>query len=311
MSVLEELELRAGASDEDRETWLAERAKGITATEVRDLAKSGGSEAAMQRILDDKRHPNSFDNKWVSWGRKREAEFLGPWAEHTLNIVPEHRVFHSAEDPRFLASPDGIGVVDGQLVLCEDKTSKHDVSDLGVLQDLGYTDQCQWQMFVTGATRVALVGEQHDDKWFDRGGAFPEPTPLNLEPTVVWIPRDEKRIQELKELALDWFEWRDSPHRGEDPSRFVDLVDRLRRARAAAAPFQADVQEAEKELREALTREDVHRLETDRWKVSFSAPAHRFTFDSKAFKKADPETFNKFLKESTPKPRLVLTEKEK
>ena len=36
-AVLETLEARAGASDQDRPAWLAVRRTGITATEIRDL----------------------------------------------------------------------------------------------------------------------------------------------------------------------------------------------------------------------------------------------------------------------------------
>lgn len=311
MSALDDLELRAGASDEDRDAWLAERAQGITATEVRDLAKASGSEAAMQRILDEKRTPRSFDNKWVAWGRKREAEFLAPWAERQFGIRPEHRVFHSVEDPRFLASPDGIGLIDGEIVLAEDKTSKHDLSRWDVLQDLGYADQVQWQMFVTSAVKTALIGEQHDDRWLDHGGEFPEPTPRYLDPSVTWILRDEQRIAQLKQFALDWLTWAQEKREATDPTPFVDLVDRVRRARAAAAPFQDEVKQAEEALRGALTEGNVHRLETSLWKVSFPEASVRHTFDSKAFKAEHPDIYKQFTKETTAKPRLTITEKEK
>lgn len=305
-----ELELRAGASDEDREAWLAERATGVTATEVKELAQ-GGPEAKWW-VLDRKVSPRNFDSKQMAWGRKREAERLAPWAEDEFGFRWEHRVFHSALNSQYLASPDAIMVnLDMQIVLAEFKTSKFNLSSVNELRKLGYTDQVQWQMFVTGAVSTLIIGEQHDDHWIDRGGEWPEPTPLTLEPSVVEVPRDDGRIDFLRRQADMFLEFMVNPDRT-GPAAYEALVDRVRRARVSEASAHEITAAAEKALRAALDEGHVEHLETDRWRLSYSTPKPRRTFDSRAFEKADPDTYQKYVREGKPgKPRLTLTEKEK
>ena len=70
----EDLYVRAGASDTDREAWLAQRRTGITATEVRDIAKGGA--VKRKELIGYKLHPetNTFTgNQYTEWGKKREA----------------------------------------------------------------------------------------------------------------------------------------------------------------------------------------------------------------------------------------------
>jgi hypothetical protein len=310
MSAIEELELRAGASDEDREAWLAERAMGVTATEVKELAMGGPG--APWAVLDRKVNPHNFDTKQMAWGRKREAERLAPWAEDEFGFRWEHRVFHSALNRQYLASPDAIMVnLDGELVLAEFKTSKFNLSSVNELRKLGYTDQVQWQMFVTGAVSTLIIGEQHDDHWIDRGGEWPEPTPLTLEPSVVEVPRDDGRIDFLRRKADEFLEFMVNPDRT-GPAAYEALVDRVRRARVSEASAHEITAAAEKALRAALDEGHVEHLETDRWRLSYSAGKPRESFDSKALKKAHPDIYKLFIKMgATPKPRLTLTEKEK
>ena len=53
MGVLDELEARAGASDQDREQWLAERRRGVTATELRDIMLASNRDVV--RVRDEMR----------------------------------------------------------------------------------------------------------------------------------------------------------------------------------------------------------------------------------------------------------------
>ena len=64
----------------------------------------------------------------------------------------ESRVFSAVDNPRHLASPDGIGVdFDGNVFLGEGKTSKDDLDpQAGNLPDQ-YLYQMQWQMHVIGS----------------------------------------------------------------------------------------------------------------------------------------------------------------
>lgn len=186
------LALRAGASDTDRELWLAERLRGVTATEIRDLVVKGPT--FRRELIDIKlgRTVDSFTgNQYTAWGKKREP-IIAAWVEQSFGILPESRVIRAAENLRLLASPDGVGVdFDGNLLLSEIKTSGHDIAPgTAKYADVGYLLQMIWGMRITGARRCLYVWEQHDGNWQDRGGDYLEPAPLHAQPLTEWIEYD-------------------------------------------------------------------------------------------------------------------------
>jgi hypothetical protein len=156
-----------------------------------------------------------------------------------------------------------------------------------------------------------IIGEQHDDHWIDRGGEWPEPTPLTLEPSVVEVPRDDGRIDFLRRKADEFLEFMVNPDRT-GPETYERLVDAYRTTKASADAAGRKFTEAKEALEAALSKGNVKHLETDLWRLSFSQPKPSRRFDAKAFEKADPDTYQKYLREGKPgKPRLTLTEKEK
>ena len=205
-SVLAELMQRAGASDKDRPAWLAERMGGVTATEIRDLYLKGPT---FKRELIEKklgiREEPFIANKYTAWGNTREP-IIAAWVQARFAIADEHRVFRSADDARFLASPDGVGVNwDAELLVSEIKTSKHDIAPWSPkFEQVGYRLQMIWSMRVTGARRCLYAWEQHDDDWQDRGGEFFKPVPLSAEPLFAWIEYDEDLAVELEQIALNF-----------------------------------------------------------------------------------------------------------
>jgi hypothetical protein len=214
MSVLDELFARAGASDKDRLRWLAERAGGVTATEIRDLYMRYITVSALiKKKLGPPEPP--LTTQWIMWGNTREP-ILADVVNRVYGIHDESRVFHSATNPRHLASPDGVGVVDGELVVSEIKTSKDDIR-LGTkaFDKKGYAIQMTWVMFVTGAHRCLYVAEQHDSDWQDRGGPNLEPEPLGLVPTMEWFEYDEKLAKELEVIATGFLVALDAAKAGE------------------------------------------------------------------------------------------------
>jgi hypothetical protein len=217
---LAELESRAGASDKDRSAWLAERRSGVTATEIRDLYLKGAGyraellkeKAAAAVFVNAKTTGDSAEfkpgssfvaNQYTAWGKKREP-VIARWADQRFAIADESRVFHAADNPRFLASPDGVGVdFDGNLVIDEIKTGKDDLRPSGeAYARKGYGIQQCWGMRVTGARRSKYIWEQHDSNWQDRGGDFLEPAPLHPEPLAEWIEYDETLAAELEAIAI-------------------------------------------------------------------------------------------------------------
>jgi len=174
---LAELETRALASDEDRPSWLAVRRTGCTATDVRDLYLH---KITIDRLVARKlgREPDPSEGarfgKAAAWGNQREPEI----AEEVLaryGMQPEHRVFHAADNPRKLASPDGVGAnFDGEIQVAEIKTHGEDIDiapGSAEYRKKGYRAQKVWQMRVTGARRCLYATEVRlpDSTWYRPG----------------------------------------------------------------------------------------------------------------------------------------------
>lgn len=222
----------------ERPAWLDARLSGVSATEVRDLAKGYGSDRRriMAEKLDGTRDDTMQFNPYVAHGKSRE-EAVSDWIEARFGITAVGNLYINDEDPRKIASPDGVAVspFDGSVLCSEVKTSKHSlmppeiaivhgyytprklngrtVHYEGHFADTGYYDQMQWQMDVLGAEECLFAFEQHDDDWSE----WPEraPRPLTPEPLFFWVKRDEDRIKELRLIAF----------------AFLDEVEREREAR--------------------------------------------------------------------------------
>lgn len=198
-AVIADLESRAGASDQDREAWLAERRQGITATQVRDIVlESMGlpSWSKKQELIDEKlgRRTDDFTGSpYTDWGNEREPVVADMLAGE--GFAAETRVFHHPGNSRYLASPDGIRVdFDEQLDVLEIKTAKHDLPPGSEeIRRKGYELQVQWVMFVLGAQRCRFVVEER----LGQPSSGFEPGALHRH----WIERDEVVIARLVEVA--------------------------------------------------------------------------------------------------------------
>ena len=194
------LDPRAGASDTNTEAWLAERRKGVTATQVAALYRGRitPDALAMNKFIEeckvkqgtvDDTPPTS--NIWIEWGKAREPEIAATVKRMIPSLEHESRVFKSSVNDRYLASPDMIGALGSQCsrALAEIKTSSKFVfPGTKHFQDSGYLEQMQWQMFVLDAEQCLFVLEQHEEF---------RPKPLALRV----IDRDEKLITQLRKLA--------------------------------------------------------------------------------------------------------------
>ncbi len=189
-----DLESRAGASDQDREAWLAERRQGVTATELAKIMISGSREQAIRDLVKQKREGDGFTgNAYTEWGKEREPIIAADLAG--FGVVPESRVFHAAVNSRYLASPDGISVdFDGNLVLDEIKTTGKPLpKGSQALAEKGYEWQMQWCCYVVNAVGCWLNAELrfgHPSEEFVAG-------PRSRE----WFARDESMIAQLIEVA--------------------------------------------------------------------------------------------------------------
>lgn len=167
------------AHSDDRDAWLTARNTGITASNAGQLA----TENSIDSILKSKFYTDFVGNPATDWGIEREPILL-EWAKFNQNKY----LFKSDDNPRFMATPDGIKMSEGSdtIVLCQVKTSSKPLTKIPP----NYYRQMQWEMFVMGAERNLLVWEQHENF-----------VPIGLEPVTLWIERDEETINKLKKLA--------------------------------------------------------------------------------------------------------------
>lgn len=192
-----DLMARAGASDTDRPAWLAERLGGLTATEVAGLAVGKKRQGELVDLKLGLKEDTFSGNAYTEWGKLREP-FLAAVAERR-GIRAESRVFHHAEDSRWLASPDGIGATfDGELLLGEYKTSGHDLTPgTPTFDRTGYREQMTWAMLVAGARRCLFIWEERlgtPETGFEAGRQFEH-----------WIEFDEALAKRLVTLAKRFF----------------------------------------------------------------------------------------------------------
>lgn len=296
--VWEELESRAGASDTDREAWLAERRGGVTATEIRDLAKAGDLNNAMAYLVKQKvtgSGDNFRGNAYTEWGNERELA-MGALAEIEYGFIHETRVFHHAEFPQWLASPDGIRVRDDLgITLLEIKTGGYPLTfDAAVHR--GYYDQCQWQMLVLGADETLLMWEERieGENGFEVGrrGVIPIEASASRQEHLASIA--DRFLEALREATEEGL-----PETSDEDPYLADLVFDLMAKRR-------DVEVAEEFLREYLDLFSITAAATPVGKLSYTWGKPRRTFDREAFEVAYPGVYETFLKDGAPPEKQTL-----
>ncbi|WP_246140014.1 YqaJ viral recombinase family protein [Protaetiibacter larvae] len=174
---------RVVADASDRVSWLRERSRGVTATDVARLS----GEKAIRAVATDKLLGSSFSgNAYTRHGTEREPE-IGRWvARHHAGMSGNTALFHADGNRAHLATPDGIRERGGALELCEIKTTRSAWRTI----PRHYLRQVWWQQYVLGAERTLVVWEQHDDF-----------VPVSGVPETRWVERDDDEIHRLVRLA--------------------------------------------------------------------------------------------------------------
>lgn len=275
---------KAANDPEVRQRWLDQRAGGLTATDIRDW----GNGSRRREIIASKITGQSEDLNHiaaVAHGNRREP-IIAEWIEQKFGIAPCDNVYSHGENPRHLASPDGVSLdpFTGALLvggpdaaLSEIKTSKHDLhpGKLDASRTLvevdpesqfartNYYTQIQWQMYVMNASRCLFVWEQHNGKIDPETDTF---TPVG-PPEYAWIPRDQQLIDVLVgEIAPKALAEIDAaratatvgelPPAGDLPSEHAMLMAELFKARDAEAIAKRAKDAAWKRLQEFYMSED-------------------------------------------------------
>ena len=167
---------------EDRVAWIRARSRGVTATDVARLS----SERALTSVAHDKLLGSGFSgNAYTDHGRAREPE-IARWVRAQHRIEPSSTLYHAYDEPLHLATPDGVAVHSGSVVLAEIKTTGRAWRSI----PRSYLRQVWWQQYVLGAERTLVVWEQHD--------GF---VPIAGEPRCEWVERDDNEIHILVGLA--------------------------------------------------------------------------------------------------------------
>lgn len=173
---------RVVAQAEDRVAWIRARTRGVTATDAARLS----SLQAVTSVARDKLLGTGFGgNAYTDHGRAREPE-IARWVRAEHGIMPSSTLFHADGEPQHLATPDGVAVQSGAVVLAEIKTTGKAWRSI----PRSYLRQVWWQQYVLGAERTLVVWEQHDQF-----------VPVAAEPRWQWVERDDNEIHVLVGLA--------------------------------------------------------------------------------------------------------------
>ena len=273
----------------DRAGWLEQRRGYVTATDIAKLAHGGPARWAEVRAEKMGQGRPHFTTDYTEWGQEREPHIMAVLG-FQYDVQPNARV-HVLDGTRWAATPDGISAER----TAEVKTS---VTSLGATPDelradvkkgRAYYDQVQWAMLAADRGECAFGWELNDNFMPAPGATF-------------LIPRDEKRIAELIDVGERFLEF--LTEEPAEPGEWDDLL-------AAYAAAKADEDEAK--VRTAAIQDAIRERAGDAdlsvWSplgsISLAYPKARETFDSTAFKRANPDTYAEYVKTTPPSARTL------
>jgi len=205
------IEKRFVTRSSDREAWLAARRAGVTATEVARASTSAGFREVLARREAEAQgvivpvEVNSF----MQFGTEQEP-IIADWIERHFDIQHNDWLIHHPDNELYLATPDGLGTMQGIPVISEIKTTGKDYDGSHI--PIAHRRQMQWQMFVVGpdckrALYVWQLRVEDGNGWFYPGW---------FEPRTQWVDRDEAMIADLIKTAdlllIDFDNWIDTDH---------------------------------------------------------------------------------------------------
>lgn len=169
---------RALADSTDRDAWLAARTGKIGASDAAGFAKLASAPGYARTKL---KAGTFAGNAYTEHGNARERHILSQ-----VGIPHNTILFHAADNPRHVATPDGIREFGSDIVLAEVKTTnKHFVKI-----PPAYLRQILWAQYVLGSDRTVFAWEVHVDF-----------IPTSLAPFSLIVHRDETEIRKLIDIA--------------------------------------------------------------------------------------------------------------
>lgn len=171
-----------------RSSWMAARVGGVTATQVARAATPKGFEDELQGVLNP---TEILDNPYMAFGRDNEQWIMLALKDEYGVLPNEWLVAHETERWQ-LATPDGLSL--DHRMTAEVKTTGTDWGSWDKVP-IHYRRQVQWQLHVTGAETSVFAWLLRKENKF---GQF---VPAWFEPKSVLVERDEKMIEQLREVA--------------------------------------------------------------------------------------------------------------
>lgn len=182
---------RVLADASDPEAWHAARAGRIGASDAANFAKVESVPLYVRAKL---RAREFRGNAYTATGNRWEEPALAGagFARNTFLFASEH-------EEGFVATPDGIHIGDGGIVLAEAKAKLLSGRELAAFDPETWTPkippthqrQMWWAQFVTGAVLTKYVVLPYDENH----------TPLLMVPRVIPFERDEQAIARLVTIA--------------------------------------------------------------------------------------------------------------
>lgn len=296
-----------------REEWLAERRKGLGSSEVGAVLGVNKYCTPYEVWLSKTgQAPPKAETLAMTLGHLLEgavAELFSREAGVAIDdrTAGDFIVINDAE-PFARASPDRLGkAADGTRVVVECKTTAMRVDEDAL--PLPWYCQVQYLLFCTGLTRGAVAwlsqGRDFGYRWFDADADFAAymlgdlrefwskcvlggeaPPPVSPADAAARYPRGGGGGVEAT-------------------AGVVKAVERLREARARVKALEEEAEAAETEVKAFLGDREVLTVDGETV-ATWKATKARETFDSAAFRRADPETFAKFVKPVAPSRRFLL-----
>lgn len=171
------------SSSQTKSLWLADRERGVTATQVARAATPAGLEAELKAMSEPQ---PVYVNATMNWGIERE-----PWIAHAVfeqyQVLPNDWLICAEQADWHLATPDGLSL--DHKTIGEYKTAGKPLDKIPI----NYIRQVQWQLHVTGAERCIFAYELRVETPTGFAPGFDIPMQI--------VERDEKEIAKLISVA--------------------------------------------------------------------------------------------------------------
>lgn len=267
--------------------WLAARKLGLTATDIARLDTGGA--AVMAAIKAEKAgQERRFTTRATEHGKEREP-ILAEFARNEFGLGHNTQVLAQADNLANIATPDLLGPEE----VGDIKTTVHDWDRDWQAIPRRYITQLRWQRIVTGAERVHLIWEPHHNF-----------RPLRPFPEHLELPYDAAEEARLLELAEDFRRWE-----GEGDEDAAELDAMLREAEELEELY-VDATRDREAIRariEAHLGGEPRKFVGSVGNITRSADGTSKTFDSTAFRKAEPDLYGAYLKDTKRKGGLRIT----